>query len=159
MKYHSQSFPENLEQAIEKVEQKIGPGVAGRLRVFLGRCKKIGLEPKSGKAWVSFRRQALIKYSDWPNPKPYLLTVFYIIADTYPQTLWFPVNQYYSNVIGFDTEHLSERLRELGFIPKRQYSDFEIDLKEHNDQAFFGALFALVEETSQELEGTLQSIH
>lgn len=58
-------------------------------------------------------------------------------------------------VINFNLEQLSENLRDLGFAPTGKHRDFQISLKERNDQAFFDALYDLVEQTSQELEKTL----
>jgi uncharacterized protein (TIGR02391 family) len=150
------SFPENVERAITIVEQKIGPGVASRLRMFLGKCRKLGIEPKPGKTWVPFKRHAFMQYSDWKNPKQHFLTVFYIVAAEENQAFWFPLNQYYTNVVGFDIDPISESLRVLGSVRTGKYRDPQLDLKVHNDQAFFDALFALVERISQELEETLQ---
>ncbi len=150
------SFPESVERAVAAVEQKIGAAVASRLRVFLGKCRRLGLEPKKGaKAWVPFRQRALSELEHWENPKPYPLSVFYVVIEETWQGIWFPVNQYYSRVIGFDLEQLSENLRDLGFLPSGRHRDFYIDLKEHNDEAFFDALFGLVEQTSEALEKTL----
>jgi hypothetical protein len=150
------SFPENVERAITIVEQKIGPGVASRLRMFLGKCTKLGIQPRPAKALVPFRRHAFLRYSHWENPKRYLLTVFYVIVEENSQGFWFPVNEFYSNVVDFDTDRLSKNLRDLGFVPTGKYRDFQLDLKTHNDQAFFDVLFELVERISQELEETLQ---
>jgi uncharacterized protein (TIGR02391 family) len=149
------SFPENVERAVEAVEQKIGPGIASRLRLFLGKCRGLGLEPTGAKTWIPFRRHALVELENWDEPKPGRLTMFYLIAETNRQGLWFPVNQYYSRVVDFDLEQLSENLRNLGFVPSGKHRDFQISLKERNDQAFFDALYDLVKQTSQGLEETL----
>lgn len=149
------SFPENVEHALATVEQKIGTGVASRLRMFLGKCRSLGLEPTPGTKSVPFRRHALLDREHWDSPRSHRLTVFYVVAQEKSQGFWFPVNQYYSRVVDFDLEQLSENLRDLGFVPSGKHRDFYLSLEEHNDQAFFDALFDLVEQTSQELEETL----
>lgn len=152
------SFPENVERAIITIEQKVGPGIASRVRLFMGKCKKLGLEPRPGTAsWIPFRRYALMEMSQDNAPKPHKLTVFYVMAEEKKQGFWFPVNQYYSRVVDFDLEQLSDSLRALGFMPSGKNRDFQISFKEHNSQEFFDALFQLVEQTSGELEETLQA--
>jgi hypothetical protein len=78
-----------------------------------------------------------------------------IVQGAREQSFWFPVNQYYSRVIDFDLEQVSENLRDLGFVPTGKHRDFQINLKEHNDHKFFDALYKLIERISQELEETL----
>jgi uncharacterized protein (TIGR02391 family) len=150
------SFPENVERAMATVDEKIGPGVASRLRMFLGKCRSLGLEPTKRKgSWVPFRRHALLEMEGWDKPRSYPLNVFYLIAEEKNQGFWFPVNQYYTRVADFDLEQLSENLRDLGFAPTGKYRDFQISLQTHNDQVFFDALLDLVKRTCQELEDTL----
>jgi uncharacterized protein (TIGR02391 family) len=74
------SFPENVERAIAAIEQKAGSAVASRLRVFLGKCRRLGVEPdKKGKTWLPFKQRALSQLEHWDNPKPYPLSVIYAI--------------------------------------------------------------------------------
>ena len=84
------SFPENVERALLTVEQKIGPGAASRLRMFVGKCRKLGLDPRPGTTtWVPFRRHALLEMEHWDSPKPHRLTVFYVVAEEKKQGFWF----------------------------------------------------------------------
>jgi len=150
------SFPDNAERALTTIEHKVGPGAASRLRMFLGKCGKLGLEARpSTKTWVPFIGYAMLHLDHWDNPKPHRLTMFYVVAEEQIQGFWFPVNQYYTSVVGFDLDQLSDGLRDIGFVPKGKHRDFQIDLQDHNSQDFFDALYDLVVETAQELEETL----
>lgn len=79
-----------------------------------------------------------------------------IIKEGPQPSLQFPVGNYFAYVMGFDPDPLVEELMELGFRPAGKHRNPTIDLRVHNDQAFFDALFDLVVRTADELEDTLQ---
>ena len=109
-------FPENVELALRKIEQGIGPGNTSRLRMFLGKCMKTGIRPSvSAKEWIPFRKLALVKYDNWDEPKAHNIAVFYLTGHESGQTIQFPTNYYYSRVIGFNVDRLIDELSELGF--------------------------------------------
>jgi uncharacterized protein (TIGR02391 family) len=152
-------FPENLEKVPAEIEQTMGAGVASRLRMFTGKCIKIGVEAKaSNKQWIAFQRQALKAYDSGQKRKPGMIIVFYIYSDERAKGIWFPINQYYRRVIGFDTELLEKELRGLGFKQKGKFNDYSVDLNLHNDKEFFDKLFNVVSGIAKEFEATLSSL-
>lgn len=150
-----QTFPECVEQALMMIDKEIGSDVAGRVRIFLGRSQKLGLKPKVATYWLPFRSYALQTRSQWAEPKPHRLTVFYLVADEKNPALWFPINQYYANVVGLDTEQIVRTLRKLGFVPSGRNRDYRLNLRDRNDVEFFEALFELVTQIERDLEATL----
>jgi uncharacterized protein (TIGR02391 family) len=150
-------FSENVQKAINDVEQGIGPSAASQFRAFLGKCLRIGIKPsKTSKQWIPFKRYAFVKYEHWEEPRRYRIPMFYITAGGSSFELEFSVNTYYSIIIGFDLEPLVEELTELGFRPYGKKRNLIIDLRMNNDQTFFDSLFDLVVRMSDELEETLR---
>jgi uncharacterized protein (TIGR02391 family) len=151
-------FPENLENALAQIEEAVGPGAAGRLRVFLGKTlQDIGLAPStSAKQWIPFKRHCLYKADDWDEPKPHRIAVFYLVSTEKEYGISFPVIYYYEQVVGFNVDRLTEELAEMGFTLMGQGREPTIDLKVRNDQGFFDALLRLVARTVDELQATLQ---
>jgi uncharacterized protein (TIGR02391 family) len=151
-------FPENVETALSKIEETIGPGATSRLRMFLGKClKEIGLKPSaSAKQWIAFRRYALYKPDHWDEPRSHSIAVFYLVATGPEYSLYFSTNYYYANVVGFNVDRLIEELTELGFRLRGKNQEPRVELRMHNDQIFFDELFNLVARTADELEETLQ---
>jgi uncharacterized protein (TIGR02391 family) len=151
-------FPENVETMLASAEKELGPGAASRLRVFLGKCLKTGLKPATdAKQWIPFRRYALFRRDDWVESRPHRVAVFYLAWEKSEHRVNFPTSYYYADVVGFNLDRLVEELLELGFQLEGKNREPRISLRVHNDQAFFDALFRLVMETSDELEGTLQA--
>jgi len=149
------SFPENVEALLIEIEEAIGPGATSRLRIFLRKCLKSGLNPaKSAKAYVPFKRHGWIKYEHWSEPRSYKFPMFYLIAERTPR-LQFPVNTYYSLLPGFDSEALKEELLELDFRPYGKRRDVEVELRARNDDHFFNNLAEVVQRTSDQLEELL----
>lgn len=146
---------ENTERVVKEVESRVSPAAANRLRLFLSKCRKLGLEPRLGTKWVPFRRFARIKYPDWPEPRPHRLTLFYIYADDKNVGFYIPLNQYYVNVIGLDTDKINKQFRQIGFTPKGKLQELLADLTLHHSTTFFDALYQLVEEIAGQLEATL----
>jgi uncharacterized protein (TIGR02391 family) len=151
-------FPENLEKVLAQIEEVIGPGATSRLRVFLGKIiRDTGLRPStSAKQWIPFKRYCLYKAAQWDEPKPHRIAVFYLTAPGKDYGLHFPMTSYYEQVVGFNVDRLLEELTDLGFWLTGKNQEPFIDLKMHNDQAFFDGLFDLIVRTVDELEGTLQ---
>jgi len=149
-------FPDNVERALGNLEKSVGPGAASRLRWFFGKCIESGIKPAAAKHWIPFRRHAFVKFSWLDKPKPYPIATFYIGTEGPQPILQFPVSEYYTLVVGFDVNRLVEELTELGFRPTGKKSNPAIDLRTHNDQAFFEALFALLERVVDELGQTLR---
>jgi uncharacterized protein (TIGR02391 family) len=147
------AFPENVEALLKTGEEEIGPGGSTRLRSFLGKCLNLGLQPSKGaKVWIPFRQYAHVKFDWWEAAKPHRIALFYLGA----HRVGFPTSGYYMGVTGFDVDQLVEELIELGFQPSGKKREPTIDLRNTNDQAFFGGLFDLVARTDQELEDSLQ---
>jgi hypothetical protein len=149
------TFIEPVEHAIQMVGQEIGPNEASRLRMFLGKCQKLGLKPWQAKNWLPFRAYAMQTRSQWEEAKPHRITLFYIIADQQNPGLWFPVNQYYKFVVGLDTAAIKSELRKLEFVPTGKSRDYRLNLRDKNDQAFFDALFQLVQGIDDKFKATL----
>lgn len=151
-------FPEHVEAALTQIEQKIGPGATGRLRVFLGRCvREAGLKPGTkSKQWIPFKRYALYKTDYWEKAKPHAIGVFYLVTGA-AYDLGFPLQYYYSNVVGFDSDELIDALGDLGFQAWGKNQEPYVDFKLHNSQAFFDGLFDVIKRTAEELEQTLKA--
>jgi uncharacterized protein (TIGR02391 family) len=150
-------FPENVENLLASFEGKGGPGAASRLRMFLGRCMRIGLSPSaSAKQWIPFKRYGLVKFPRWDEPRPHNFAVFYLVVDGSGHSLHFSTNYYYSNVVGFNVDRLIEELTEIGFRLVGKGQEPRVHLQMHNDQAFFDALLDSISRTVDELEATLQ---
>jgi uncharacterized protein (TIGR02391 family) len=151
------TFPPNVETALSRVEEMLGPGATSRLRMFLGRCvRELGLKATSGKQWVPFKKHALYQPKHWAEPKPHAIAVFYLIATEQRSELHFSASYYYANVVGFNVDHMVEELTELGFYPVGKDQEPHIDLQSHNDQPFFDALYEIVVRVAEELGDTLQ---
>lgn len=151
-------FTENLEAALELIEQAVGAGAVSRLRAFLGRLyTAVGLKSSTdGVQWVPLRRHCLYKADDWDQPKAHAIAVFYVIASGKEYGLRFATDYYYKHVVGFDVARLTADLTNLGFWPKGVNQEPCLDLKVRNDQEFFAALFEVVIRTVDELDATLQ---
>ncbi|RLC77822.1 MAG: hypothetical protein DRJ03_26240, partial [Chloroflexi bacterium] len=149
-------FPENVEVALVRVEEAIGPGAASRLRTFLGKClKELGLKPATAKQWIPFKRYALYKLDQWEKPRSHPITVFYLRATDPEYRLQFST-YHYVRVVGFNADWLIKELTGLGFQLVGKNQEPRIDLRIHNDQSFFDTLFELVKRTADELEQTLR---
>ena len=126
------------------------------MRTFVSKCIKLGLEPDpKTKQWIPFKRHALMKFESWDRPKPHRIAVFYLVLDAKGQVIQFPVHQYYQLVMGFDLETFQTELHGLGFYPVGQQKYYTIDLRLHNDAAFFEKLTDLVLKTREQIDRTL----
>jgi uncharacterized protein (TIGR02391 family) len=149
-------FPDYVETALGKLEESLGPGATGRLRVFLGKCiEELGLKPGPGKQWVPFKKYALYHPEQWDEPRSHPIAVLYLVVPGQGFSLHFSTS-YYANVVGFNVDRLVEELTELGCQPFGKNQEPRVDLRVHNNQAFFDALFDLVAQTVDELGATLQ---
>lgn len=150
-------FQPNIESALSILEQQIGTQAVTRIRVFLGQCIKLQLQPRGdAKQWIPFRKHALVKNNPEKPPKPHLVTLFYLTVNTKEQGLWFPVNQYYSNIIGIDKPKIHQGLQELGFQLIGQVQDPYISINTNNSQPFFDKLYVLISQISKDFENTLK---
>jgi len=151
-------LPENVEGALEKVEETIGAGATSRLHSFLGRCvSELGLRPyRSAEKSIPFRRHALYKLKRWDEHKAHGVAVFYLTVTSRRRALQFPVNQYHAHIAGFETERLTEDLLNLGLYPHGRNQDPIADLRVHNDRDFFDALFDIVSWVTDEFDESLK---
>jgi uncharacterized protein (TIGR02391 family) len=151
-------FSENVEAALGRIEQAIGPGATSRLRVFLGKTvEDLGLKPTTGaKQWIPFRAYCLYKADQWQEPRPHPVAVFYLKSTDTDRAVYFPTSYYYRQVVGFDVGRLIEELTDLGFVLSGKDLEPVAALKLHNDQEFFDSLLSLVDRTVDELGATLQ---
>jgi len=146
-----------VEASLNLLEKPLGPGATSRLRVFLGKCmREAGLKPATAKQWIPFRTHALYKRDQWDKPKPHVIAVFYLMVSEPEYKLVFSTGYYYSRVVDFNVDRLVEELTGLGFQLAGKDQEPRVDLRAHNDQAFFDALFDLVVRTVDELGRTLQ---
>jgi uncharacterized protein (TIGR02391 family) len=153
----SSPFPDNVEEGLASIEKSTDAPLASRMRAFLNKCAKIGLTPRpSSKVWIAFRHYALTKQPTWQRAKPHPITIFYFYTHPGQQSLWFPVNQYQSCVVGFDTGWVAQKLRSLGFQTTGAHQDFNLLLKHHASQEFFNSVFEIVERTVTEFRATLE---
>lgn len=149
-------FPEYVEEALAIVTAELGQEISTRLRLFLEKSQKLGLRSKAAKNWIPFRSYAMQSRSQWPKPKPYKLAVFYLVADKKNPALWFSINQYYSRIVGLDTDPIARQLRLLGFAPTGRTRDYRLNLRDKNDAAFFEALYELVANIQKQFDATLE---
>ena len=151
------SLPPNVERTLLRVEKGPGAKSVSQVRLFLGRCSNEGLDINtSATKWIPFRRRTLIKRDGWEQPKPHPLTVFYLYNNDNDQGVWFPVNQYYKNVIGIDRDDIIKRLRGMGFQPFGSVQDLYISFKTVRDKEYYDQLFVFVQQIRKELDATLQ---
>jgi uncharacterized protein (TIGR02391 family) len=149
--------PANVEAALSEAEKLLGTGTASRLRTFVSECIRIGLKPQAKpKQWIPFRRYALIQYSHWPEPKPYFVTVFYLVQRE-EIGLLFPVNSYLANVKGLSLSPIRQDLLGLGFTPTGKIQDYYLALHSSHNQVFFDGLMELVSKLNRELAITLKN--
>ncbi len=150
-------LPDNVKTALGKIEKSIGPGAISRLSVFLGKCtSELGLQPSpAGHQRIPFKRYAFGKFGAQKRPKPHLMPVFYIESFDGPRpVIQFPIG-HYACVNNFDVDKLIGELKKLEFqlVGKNQIP--MVDLRTHNSQAFFNALFDLIVRTTDKLEESL----
>lgn len=151
-------LPDNVELAVDRVEEAVGPGAARRLHGFLSRCvRELGLRSSPvAKQLMPFKRHAWYQASWWDEPKAHPLPVFYLVAGTKGRDMYFPIKQYYTGVQGFDTERVVEELMQLGFYPRGKRQDPTLDLQVHNSREVFDALYEIVASVAEEFEETLR---
>jgi uncharacterized protein (TIGR02391 family) len=151
-------LPENVEGALEKVEEAIGAGATSRLHGFLARCvSELGLRTTTtAKEGFPFRRHALYKAGWWDEPKSHPVPAFYLLVSTKRIGVQVPVNQYHAAIEGFDTDSLTDELMGLGFHPQGRHQAPTADLRIHNDGDFFDALFDIVSWVTDEFEESLK---
>ena len=149
-------LPKSIESLLDS-SKDIKPDAASRTLAFLGKCMDMGLRPSySAKNMIPFRRHALVKHDHWSNAKSVLAPMFYFsAAGTKRLFIEFPVHTHHVHLVEFDVEQLTDELTELGFQPTGKNRNLLIDLRMHNDQKFFDALFDLVKRTSEQLEEML----
>ena len=150
-------FPENVETMLHEIEQEVGPGAGSRVRLFIGKCIGLGLQPTlSGKQWIPFRRYALRLREGWDEPRPSRIAVFYLAKQAREHRIIFSTASYYAETVGFDVDALVDDLTGIGFRPSGKNREPHLILRTGNDQPLLDALFALVERTCAELEATLE---
>jgi uncharacterized protein (TIGR02391 family) len=153
-----ENIPENLRVLLTEYRALTDANAASRLTIFLGQCLKGGLQPRaSTKQWVPFRRYALMKYPHWDKAKPHAITVFYLYKEPQEYGLWFPVNQFYSLVVNYNTQPIAQALRTLNFMPTGKTQDYSRSLQRNNTQGFYNSLREIVFDVIQAFENTLQT--
>lgn len=149
-------FPDYIENGLSTVENEIGVEATIRLRIFLSKCIKLGLRTVKAKQWLPFRSDALQIRQNWDEPRIHRITIFYFVVDGPSKIkLWFPVNQYYSTVIGYDIDRISSQLVDLGFSPTGKQRDYSIDLRHNNDQQFLEEVFQLIKVIDLDMRATM----
>jgi len=147
------SLPGSMETILADVQKGIGLPATNRIRLFLHECLKTDIPARSSaKQWIPFRKYALVKHDHWDTPKSHPIAIFYLMATG---GLWFPVNQYYNQIVGLDTQHIISDLKQLGFKSTGKYQDLFISFTTHNQQAFFDNLLVLIKRIAQNFEATI----
>ncbi|RME58914.1 TIGR02391 family protein [Candidatus Parcubacteria bacterium] len=150
------TFPENIENALSKIETAIGATATSRLRVFLHKCIRIGIRPSpTSTQRIHFTKYAMSQLETWENPQPRKSSVFSLNIANERYTISFPTSYYYRYVVGFNVEQLIDELGNLGFSPEGKKQEPTINLRVVNSEKFFESLFELVERVAMELEDTL----
>ncbi len=150
-------IPQNVRGILTDLEANLGVNPSSRLQAFALKCIKSGIRPRvSTKINIPFRKHALIKYEHWRKPKPYPVPIFYLSNKKKEFILRFPVNRYYSNIVGLDTTWFKQDLKSLGFQTAGRNQNFIINLQVRNDQPFFDKLFDTVMRLCDEIEKRLQ---
>jgi len=151
-------LPDNVELAVDRVEEAVGPGAARRLHGFLSQCvTDLGLRPVSiAKQWIPFKRHALYKAPHWDAPRAHQVAVFYFVIGGKRRDLHIPLTQYYSAIPGFDTERVSDELASLGFHPGGKRQEPTLNLRVHNSREVFDALYEIVASVADEFDDTLR---
>jgi uncharacterized protein (TIGR02391 family) len=148
-------FTDNIEQALNALEQKIGKVPVMRVRVFLRQCEKLNIHSSSmAKQWIPFRKHALVQSDPQKQPKSQRVTVFYLSTNAKEQGLWFPINQYWSRIIGIDKKKPLEALKELGFQPMGNVQDPYLNLNLSHSQEMFEELHQVVMQISRDFDNT-----
>jgi uncharacterized protein (TIGR02391 family) len=154
---HPGTFPLNLENALQEIEENIGASATSRLRVFLGNCMDAGLQPASSpKQWIPFQTHALFKAPNWNEYRPHKIAVFYVVNAGSTIAIQFPINYYYSKVYGFNTDVLDDQLSQLGFYVAGSNKEFQADLKKFNSEDFFNSLFDVVYDAIANFEDSIK---
>lgn len=149
-------LPSNVQAILDEVSNSIGPGASGRLKIFLGKCVKAGLRATStSRQWIPFRRYAKIRFDQWDKPKRHVMAVFYLTGQGIPLKITFPINYYYSKVIGFNVDRFIEELTDLGLNREGKNQEPVVDLRLQNSRAVFNSLFEIIVRAVDELESTL----
>jgi uncharacterized protein (TIGR02391 family) len=150
-------IPQNVRNDLVELEASMGINAANRIQAFALKCIKSGIRPQSSpKINIPFRKHALVKYDHWSKPRPYPVPIFYLTNKKKEYGLRFPVNRYYSNIVGLDTTWFKQDLKSLGFQTAGRYQNLIINLQVRNDQAFFDKLFDIVMRLCDEIEKRLQ---
>lgn len=148
-------FPPNLEEALTAAEAALGPGATARLRSFLMRAERSGLTIAKHKQWIGFRTYALRQETEWPAPKRYVIPVFYFVNIPGEYCLHFATAGPYMTVVGFDVKALQQKLAALSLQPYGKNQEMRVDLRSHNDAAYFDSLWLVVQETIANLHASL----
>ena len=149
--------PQNVRSVLAEMEASLGMNPSSRLQGFALKCIKSGVKPQaSPKVNIPFRKHALVKYEHWRKPKPYPVTIFYLTNRKKEFGLRFPVNRYYSNIVGLETTWFKQELKTLGFQTAGRHQNYIINLQIRNDQPFFDKLFDTVIRLADEIEKRLQ---
>jgi uncharacterized protein (TIGR02391 family) len=150
-------IPQNLRGVLVELESNLGANPSNRLQAFALKCIKAGVRPQaSPKINIPFRKHALVKYEHWRKPKPYPVPIFYLTNKKKEYGLRFPVNRFYSNIVGLDTTWFKQDLKSLGFQAAGRQQNLVINLLVRNDQLFFDKLFDTVMRLCDEIEKRLQ---
>lgn len=150
------TFSGNIEQALSLLEKKVGETTVTRIRIFLSQCEKLNMHPSpTAKVWIPFRKHALVQSKSSKEPSPQKITVFYLSNGTKEQGIWFPINQYWSTIVGIDRKKVLSHLKELGFQPMGKAQDPYVSLDTHNSQTFLENLYKITELISQDFDKAL----
>jgi uncharacterized protein (TIGR02391 family) len=152
-----EKLPATIEQLMQYLEAKTDAKVANRVRLFASKCIREGfLIRATATQWIPFRKHALIQRENTAQPKAHAVVLFYITGTEKEQGLWFPVNQYYSPIVGLNLNPIKKALKELGFQPwGDKTQDYYASLLVHNSQEFLDQVFQLIRKVAADFEATL----
>ncbi len=146
------TFPENWQRAIDRVEKMIGVEGAARLRIFLADCKQLGFILGGAGEAIPYRSRAMLSAGEGNPPKHGEIRVFYLYASNNLKgaNIRFSRKQY-EMVFDFDVDWLFHQLDSMGFYPAGR-GNYKVNLKKRNDHEFFTELLQLVSQVKTKLD-------
>jgi uncharacterized protein (TIGR02391 family) len=128
----------------QDVANLLEPGAIARLRSFLENLDAIGIRKGEGKSGTPY--QATLQYNppSWEAPRPYAVTVFYLITIRGKPMLAFR-NASLEQVVGLDLDSLEQDLLRAGCVRVGvKTTRIRLYLDRYNDQEAFDELYRIL---------------
>lgn len=138
------TFLENWEAALAGATQILGPNATSQLRVFLGKCEKLGLIAGHAHRDIPYKYRAVVRDSADSDPYTRVVRLFFVTITDRKAQFRFPLAQYYSGIIGFDLEWYRNELTKIGASGNSR--NLYINLLEQHEPEMFDGLVVLLEQ-------------